>query len=300
MSVSRIEGRGGLAESLGDLVGAFKPLWMRRLEQEIHERISRVPTELNEYHFDPYGLSPDMIHSSALPGALMYRYYFRTLTFDIENVPEGPVLLISNHAGQLPFDGMMLSMAMLLDADPPRFSRGMAEYFVSELPFLNVAATRGGALVGTPHNCIQLLEAGECVMVFPEGVRGMNKTWFQRYKLQEFGLGFMRLALEAKVPIVPVSIVGSEEQNPGIVNLSRLGRLLGLPALPITPMFPLLGPLGLLPLPVRYRIYFGEPMTFEGDPDDEDAKVQERVDRVKAAIEAGFARGLKERSGVFS
>lgn len=286
--------------ALVDLIGAFKPLWIRQLEQEIAERVENVPTVLNEYDFDGYGLSPDSVRQSALPSALMYRYYFRCETHGIENVPEGPCLVIANHAGQLPFDGMMLSTALLLEAEPPRIARGMAEYWVSELPFVSVAAARSGQMVGTPQNCLQMLAAGECVMVFPEGVRGMNKTWFQRYKLQRFGLGFMRLALEAGVPVVPVSIVGSEEQQPGLANFPQIGRIFGAPALPITLGFPWLGPLGILPMPVKYRMYFGEPMLFKGDPDDEDAHIQTLVDRVRNAIEAGFERGLKERNGIFS
>lgn len=286
--------------ALADLLGAFKPLALRRLEQEIADRVANVPTVLNEYDFDGYGLNPEFVKQSALPSALMYKYYFRCETNGIENVPEGPCLLISNHAGQLPFDGMMLASALLLEATPPRIVRGMAEYFVSELPFVNVMAARTGQMVGTPQNCLNMLKAGECVMAFPEGVRGMNKTWFQRYKLQRFGLGFMRLALEAGVPIVPVSIVGSEEQQPGIANFPRVGRIFGAPALPITLGFPLLGPLGMLPMPVKYHMYFGEPMHFEGAPDDEDARIQDKVDQVKAVIEAGFDRGLRERKGIFS
>ena len=290
---------GRLLAALRDLLGALRPLWVRRLEDEIEARIARIPTRLNEYDFDDQGLSPHFVRSYALPGALAYRYYFRSEVFDIERVPAGRVLLVANHAGQLPFDGMMLTMAMLLDAEPPRIARGMAEYWVSELPFVSVMAARGGALVGTPRNCTAMLEAGECVMVFPEGVRGMNKLYRDRYRLMRFGLGFMRLALATRTPIVPVSIVGSEEQQPGIANLERVGKLFGMPALPITLGFPWLGPLGLLPLPVKYRIYFGEPLRFEGDPDDDDAHVEAKVDVVRKAIEAGFERGLAERRGVF-
>lgn len=282
-----------------DLVGAFKPLWVRRLQEEIDARIAHVPTVLNEYGFDGFGLSPETLRRGALVGALLYRYYFRVQTHGIEKLPQGPFLLIANHAGQLPFDGMMLSTAMLLEANPPRIVRGMAEYFVSELPFVSIMAARGGTATGTPHNCIHLLREGEVVMAFPEGARGMNKPFSERYKLQRFGLGFMRLALEARVPIVPVSIVGSEEQQPGIANFRKLGRLFGAPALPITLGFPLLGPLGLLPMPTKYHMVFGDPMTFDGDPDDEDAKIQDQVDRVKAAIYAGLERGLAARKGVF-
>jgi len=285
--------------AIGDLVGAFRPLWMRRLQDEIVDRIARVPTKLNEYGFDSYGMNPAELQQGALFSALLYRYYFRCETHGIEDVPAGPFMLISNHAGQLPFDGMMLQTAMLLEAEPPRIVRGMAEYYVSELPFMSVTAARGGTLTGTPRNCINLLKEGEVVMAFPEGARGMNKPFTKRYKLERFGLGFMRLALEAGVPIVPVSVVGSEEQNPGLVNLRGLGKLLGAPALPITLTFPLLGPLGLLPMPVKYHLYFHEPMYFEGDPDDEDARIQDLVDQVRAVIEAGFDRGLRERKGVF-
>ena len=173
-----------------------------------------------------------------ITGVMLYRYYFRAEVRDIERVPVGRCLLVANHAGQLPFDAMMLSAAMLLDAEPPRIARGMGEYWIPRLPFVGTAAVRGGAMVGTPDNCRHMLENEECVMVFPEGVRGINKPFRKRYRLQRFGQGFMRLALEAGAPIVPVGIVGSEEQQPGIANLSALARLLGMPAFPITATFP--------------------------------------------------------------
>ncbi len=235
-----------------------------------------------------------------LPLALLYRHYFRVETHDIDRVPAGRALLVGNHAGQLPFDAAMLGTAMILDADPPRISRPMAEYWVSELPWVSVLAARSGTLVGTPENCASMLDRGEVVMVFPEGVRGMNKLYSQRYQLQRFGLGFMRLALETGTPIVPVGIVGSEEQQPGIANLKGLGRVFGMPAFPITVGFPWLGPLGLLPLPVKYRIHFGEPLLIEGDPSEEDADVQRKVDRVRSAICDLLERGRRERTGVFT
>ena len=154
-------------------------------------------------------------------------------------------------------------------------------------------------MVGTPHNCAQMLHHGECVAVFPEGVRGMNKLYRDRYQLQRFGLGFMRLALETHTPIVPVAIVGSEEQQPSFANFGGLAKLLGMPAFPITLGFPWLGPLGLLPMPVKYRIYFGEPISFQGDADEEDAAIQSRVDVVRNEITAMLERGVANRSGIF-
>jgi 1-acyl-sn-glycerol-3-phosphate acyltransferase len=291
--------RTGLQGALSDLAGALVPLRLREIEREIEARVSRSPTRVNEFGFDPYGFKPDVVRRSSLPAVLLYRYYFRTECHDLKNVPQGRVLLVANHAGQLPFDGLMLATAMLLEAEPPRVVRPMGEYWIPRIPWFNVIAARGGVLVGTPENCVSMLEAGECVMVFPEGVRGMNKPFSERYRLQRMGLGFMRLALETDTPIVPVGIVGSEEQQPGLTNLPALGRLLGMPAFPITLGFPWLGPLGILPLPVKYHLYFGEPLRFEGTPTDEDASIEEKVDEVKRAISDLLERGRRERKGVF-
>ncbi len=289
----------GIAATLRDLVGAFTPLAVRHLASELEAQLQKIPTELNEFGYDPYGFSSETAQRLLLPAALLYRHYFRAETHDIDRVPPGRALLICNHAGQLPFDAAMLGTAMILDADPPRISRPMAEYWVSQLPFVSVLAARSGALVGTPENCVSMLERGEMVMVFPEGVRGMNKLYSQRYQLQRFGTGFMRLALSTDTPIVPVACIGSEEQNPGIANLKGLGRLLGAPALPITFTFPWLGPLGLLPLPVKYHFYFGEPIHFQGDEDDDDRSVGQQVEVVRKAIRELFKRGLDERESVF-
>jgi 1-acyl-sn-glycerol-3-phosphate acyltransferase len=289
----------GAAGALRDLTGALVPLGVRSLEREIDGRLKKITTRLNDYGFDSYGFHPDWARRAALPAALLYRYYFRVETHDIDRVPPGRVLLIANHAGQLPFDGTMLSTAMLLEAEPPRIVRAMGEFWIPSIPWFNVMAARSGVLVGTPENCVSMLEAGECVAVFPEGVRGMNKTFDQRYKLQRFGLGFMRLALETETPIVPVGIVGSEEQQPALANFPRIGRLLGMPAFPITLGFPWLGPLGMLPLPTKYHLLFGEPLRFEGSPTDDDAVVQKHVDVVKGAIGDLLQRGRDERRGIF-
>ncbi|UCE87869.1 MAG: acyltransferase family protein [Deltaproteobacteria bacterium] len=276
------------------------PLSIRDIEEEIAERLARIPTKTNEYGYDPHGLHVASVRRAMLPSALLYRYYFRVESFGIEGVPPDRVLLIANHAGQLPFDAAMLAAAMLLEAEPPRVARGMGEYWIPQLPWVSVVAARTGALVGTPENCVAMLEAGECVMVFPEGVRGINKPFSKRYELQRFGLGFMRLALETRTPIVPVAIVGSEEQQPGLANLPRLGKVFGMPAFPITLTFPWLGPLGILPLPVKYRIHFGKPLRFDGDPSEEDADIERRVEVVTRAIADLLERGRHDRSGIFT
>src|SRR5262249_8553325 len=148
-------------------------------------------------------------------------------------------------------------------------------------------------------NCVDLLENEEAVIAFPEGIRGMNKLIWERYQLQEFGQGFMRLALETNTPIVPVAVVGSEEQAPAIANGKPLARLVRMPAFPVTLPWRWLGLLGLLPLPVKYRIYFGEPMHFAGNPSDEDEVIGEKVEQVKAEIAAMLADGLATRWSPF-
>jgi 1-acyl-sn-glycerol-3-phosphate acyltransferase len=210
------------------------------------------------------------------------------------------VILIGNHAGQFAYDGAMLAMAVLLEAQPPRIARGMGEYFLWRMPFMGRMAARMGTAVGTPENCTAMLREGECVMAFPEGARGANKPFRERYRLQRFGTGFMRLALETDTPIVPVGIVGSEEQQPGFANLERFGHALGLPSFPITISTPWLGLAGpAVALPTRYHLHFGEPLRFEGEAHEEDAAVEARVDEVKQALAALIARGRRERPGIF-
>jgi 1-acyl-sn-glycerol-3-phosphate acyltransferase len=157
-----------------------------------------------------------------------------------------------------------------------------------------------GSVVGTPRNCVELLDKGEAVMVFPEGERGFVKPYSKAYELQRFGLGFMRLAMETNTPIVPVGIVGAEEQSPGLLRSRALGRIIGAPVAPVTLTFPWLGALGVVPLPVKFRIHFGEPLRFEGDSADDDATIEKQVDVVKGAIDELIAEGLAARRGWFT
>ena len=249
----------------------------------------------NEYGYDPFGFHRDSLKYAALVAEFLYRKYFRCQTHGIENVPEGRVLLVANHSGQLPFDALCLSAALFLDAKPPRMARSMVERWVPTLPFVSYLFARWGQITGTPENCRRLLENEEAILVFPEGVKGIAKPFSKRYQLQEFGLGFMRLALSTRTPVVPVAVIGAEEQAPAI-NVKPLARLIGAPAFPIMPFPPFLP---LLPLPVRYRLYFGEPLLFTGDPDDDDEVVEGHVRAVRNSIQSMIQVGLKERKHVF-
>ncbi len=257
-------------------------------------RLEKITAPANEYGVDPYGLDLDFATAAVAPLTWLYRKYFRVQVHGVERVPaEGRVVLVSNHSGQLPFDAAMIEVALLLERDPPRVVRALVERWVPTLPFVSTFMARCGQIVGTPENCRRLLAADEAILVFPEGVRGLNKPFRDRYRLRKFGPGFMRLALESGAPIVPVGVVGAEEQAPALFDVKPLARLLGFPAFPITPtILP-------LPLPSRYHLHFGEPLRFAGSPDEDDAELERKVEEVQAAVAALLERGLAERKHVF-
>jgi 1-acyl-sn-glycerol-3-phosphate acyltransferase len=257
-------------------------------------RLEKLTPPRNEFGVDPYGFDLEFTLAAVAPLLWLYRNYFRVKLYGEENVPaEGRVVLVANHSGQLPFDAGMIEVGLLMDKDPPRVVRALVEKWVPTLPFVSTFMARCGQIVGTPENCRRLLSADEAILVFPEGVRGLNKPFRERYRLRPFGMGFLRLALESNAPIVPMGVVGAEEQAPQLFDLKPLARLLSFPAFPITPtLLP-------IPLPSRYHIRFGEPLRFTGSPDDEDAELEERVAQVQRAVEGLVARGLSERKSVY-
>ncbi len=266
---------------------------------EIEECIDRIPTRLGPYGVDPFGFDPQYLKKVIGIAVWMYRSYFRVQTFGVDNIPDGRCFIVANHSGQLPFDAMMLTMAGFLEREPPRYLRAMIERFVPSTPYVSVFLSRCGQILGTPENCKRLLDNEEAILVFPEGVRGLNKTWRERYRLQRFGQGFMRLALETGTPVVPTVVIGAEEQAPSFANLRSIGKLVGIPALPVTPTHPLVPGLGLAPLPTRYRIHFGKPMHLAGDANDEDEVINTKVDEVKGVMQRLIDEGLSAREHVF-
>jgi 1-acyl-sn-glycerol-3-phosphate acyltransferase len=187
----------------------------------------------------------------------------------------------------------MIGIAILTEATPPRAIRSMVEKWVPSLPYVSTFMARCGQVVGTPENCLKLLGSEESILVFPEGVKAISKLFSQRYQLLDFGLGFMRLSLETNTPIVPVAVVGAEEQAPAFFDLKPVARLFKLPAFPVTPtLLP-------FPLPSRYHIYFGDPMRFTGRADDEDAELEPKVKQVRSAIQSMINQGLRDRKHVF-
>ncbi len=262
---------------------------------DIDGRTKALVVQGNEFGFDPFGLSRDSVRTAAKLARWLYRHYFRAQAFGIENIPpHGRLILVANHSGQLPFDGLVIGSACFLEPQQPRLVRAMVEFFVPTVPFASYLFSRWGQITGTPENCRRLLSSEEVVLVFPEGARGISKPFSKRYQLAEFGKGFMRLALETGSPIVPVAVIGAEEQAPAI-NVRPLAKLMGMPSFPVVPYPPFLP----VPLPVKYRLYFGEPMRFTGDPDDDDELLDEKVKQVRNRIQSMIHVGLRERQHVF-
>src|SRR3954468_17685247 len=277
----------------GRLRGALEKWTLSQGGPDLEGRLARLVAPQNEYGVDPFGLELDFTKAAIAPVLWLYRSYFRVQTHGIEQVPAGRVMLVANHSGQLPLDGAMIGMALLLEGEPPRVVRAMVEKWAPTLPFIAPFFARIGQVVGTPENCRSLLAAGETIMVFPEGTRGLNKTYDKRYRLQEFGSGFMRIALETSTPVVPVAVVGAEEQAPAFFDFKSVAKAIGFPSLPVTPtLLP-------LPLPVKYHLWFGAPLRPAGTAEDDDAELERKVSEVKRAIEGLLKRGLTSRGSIF-
>lgn len=271
----------------------------KRLPPEVEERINQIDVHaLSDSGYDEFGFNKDYLRGLAPLALFFYRKWFRTEVFGIENVPlEGPAIIVPNHSGQLPLDGMLISIACMLELEKPRLPRAMVEKWFLRLPHASILMQRAGQAVGVTENADKLLDSGELALIFPEGIKGSGKTWDLRYKLQRFTLGFMELAIKHKAPVVPAAVIGGEEQAPTFYNVKPLAKALGMPYFPITPTFPWMGLLGFIPLPSKYRIYFGEPMDFSayGEDLDKPERIRHHVAEVRTKVKEMVAEGLKER-----
>ncbi|MFW5740209.1 MAG: lysophospholipid acyltransferase family protein [Myxococcota bacterium] len=264
----------------------------------VERSIEALDLERNELGYDPWGFHADPCKAYYKIAHYVYRY-FRPQIHGIENVPAGRVLIVPNHSGQFPLDGLVISVACMIEANPPRLLRAMAERWFSRLPYLSEIFARTGVVLGDPTNCRNLLEADNAILVFPEGARGSGKTWTHRYRLRSFGHGFMRLALQARAPIVPVAVIGAEESLISIHDARSLAKIFHTPYWPVPPHLPLLGLLAYVPLPTQFHVYFGEPMHFDGPYDDEDEIIEHKVEQVRARVQQMIDDGLARRTSVF-
>jgi 1-acyl-sn-glycerol-3-phosphate acyltransferase len=234
----------------------------------------------------------------------LYERYFRVTATGLTNVPAlGRCLVVANHSGTLPLDGLMLRTCVRREHAATRELRWLAEDSVFHLPFVGAFMSRVGGVRACPENAERLLAKESLVAVFPEGVKGIGKLFRERYRLQRFGRGgFIRLCLRTRTPLVPCAIVGAEEASPMLYRDELVSKLLGFPYLPVTPTFPLLGPLGLVPAPTKWSIEFGEIFRFdEYGPEAaaDDVLVGRLADRVRASIQNMIDRALAGRRSVW-
>ncbi len=234
----------------------------------------------------------------------VYKKYFRVESEGHEHIPgEGRCIVAPNHSGLLPFDGAMIAIDILEKCASPRIMRAVIDNYTSRLPFVGTAMNRIGQVLGLRRNFEELLRAEEMVAVFPEGAKGPTKLYRHRYRLRSFNMGFIELSLIHRSPIVPVAVVGAEEQTPVLYNAKSLARGLGIPAVPVTPTFPLLGPLGLLPYPTKYHIRYHEPLRYYEEHGPDAARNPELVrslaEEVREIVQEMVNEGLENRSGVW-
>ncbi len=307
--------------SEGQLADVVREIDERRRAAELASDTPAPPNELaqrvgavaqfvrqrltGDYRVDEFGFDPHFNDAIVRPLLrFFFRSWFRVEVSGIENLPdEGAALVVANHAGVLPFDGLMASVAVHDEHPAHRDLRLLAADMVFDLPVFGEAARKAGHTMACTTDAHRLLAAGELTAVFPEGYKGLGKHFRDRYKLQRFGRGgFVSAALRTKAPIIPCSIVGSEEIYPMLADVKLLARLLGVPYFPITPLFPLAGPAGLMPLPSKWHIAFGEPIStadYEHADADDPMVTFELTDQVRETIQQTLYRLLAGRRNMF-
>ncbi len=249
---------------------------------------------------DDYGRDPNFA-ARLRPGMdVLYKSYFRAQCTGSEHVPaEGATLIVANRGGALPWDGLMLGAA-LRASGVERELRWLLEDFVFHFPYVGVLLNRMGAVRACQENAQRLLESKQLVAAFPEGAVGVSKRYADRYKLQRFGRGgYVKLAIRTGATVVPAAIVGSEETNPLLFKIPYLSKALGLPFVPITPTFPMMGPVGLAPLPVRWRITFGKPIDLSGASPEDPIAINRINEQVRATIQSMLDETVRERGSAW-
>lgn len=257
---------------------------------DLDQRVDQISKPIGSLGYDPWGYNNETLKVGYAVTRQIYDKYFRVESEGIDRIPaEGPVLIVANHSGQLPIDGLLIGYALASRPVKPRIPRAMIERFFPTVPYLGNLLNQFGAVLGDPVNCAKMLANDEAIIIFPEGVRGSGKLYRDRYQLKRFGNGFMHLAMQYDATVVPVGVVGCEETIPAFANIRPLAKALGLPYLPLA--MPVV-------LPAKVIIKVGEPMHFADDNIPEE-KVSERVEVVKAAISELIDQGLSERRRLF-
>lgn len=275
------------------------------LPRDARETLTRIVDRLEgDYAEDEWGFDEEFTELVEPFFAFLYETWWRVRVEGAERVPaHGRALLTANHAGILPWDATMISVALLREHPLPRNPRFLVLNWAFDLPWVSSGMRKVGGVVASPFNAMRLLEQDHLVAVFPEGVKGTGKPYSERYRLQRFGRGgFVEIALRTGAPIVPVAVVGSEEIYPKIADLPWVARLIGAPYFPVTPTFPLLGPLGVIPLPSKWRIEFLDPIetaSYGPEGAEDRALVLELSERVRDQIQQALYANLVKRGPAF-
>jgi 1-acyl-sn-glycerol-3-phosphate acyltransferase len=256
---------------------------------------------------DPFGYDPEFMARLRPLLDFFYRRYWRVQTDGLEHIPAaGAALLVGNHSGGIPLDAAMIVAAVDLEHPEQRVVRFLYDRFVAAMPLMGQLYDRMGSVLASFDNARRLLEMGELVGIFPEGVQGVAKGIWRRYELQPFHSGFVRLSLALRVPIIPMAVVGAEETYPVIGKWEHLGplkQLLGVPYVPVTPLFPWLGALGMVPLPTKWHIRFGAPIRFYAESrlrrPPTRATAARLAERVRRHVQAMVHKLLAQRESIF-
>jgi 1-acyl-sn-glycerol-3-phosphate acyltransferase len=257
-----------------------------------------------EYDTDEWGLDWEFLDAVLPLFRFMYKRYWRVETTGFEHVPdEGRALLVANHSGQVPWDGTMITTAILTEHPSRRLVRGLYADQFPAVPFFSHMLVKAGQTLADLENGIRLLEQDELVAVYPEGYKGVSKLYKDRYRLARFGRGgFVKMALITQAPIVPISVVGAEETYVALRKSPFLAKLTGLPWFPITPTLPWLGLLGLIPLPTKWYIDFGEPVPLDAygaDAADNVVLISQLTDHVRNIVQEMVHTRLAQRRSIF-
>jgi 1-acyl-sn-glycerol-3-phosphate acyltransferase len=260
------------------------------------ERVQSFPVQDVGFGTDVFGTRRDLLGFAYAVGYWLHRYYFRVVSGGHEHIPtHGGGVVVGNHSGVLPFDGMMVAADVFRYTEPPRLVRYMVDYFVYQVPFVGAFFRGVGQMPGTRRNFDGLVGEGHLVGIFPEGAEALGKTAEQRYQLLPFSHGHVELAARHRVPVLPFGLVGAEEQQTMISDLRPLARALRLPYFPVTTTFPWLGPLGLLPRPSRYFIHYGAPLQIDPDALRSIEVRRREVERVHDAVAELIRHGQQVR-----
>lgn len=266
----------------------------RGMPTAVFDRIAKQAVFHDAGHgYDEFGLHPSYLAHVVEAGRSIYERYFRVDSNGAHHIPAtGPTILIANHGGILPVDAAMLCMDVLLRTDPPRIPRAIGDHFISRLPIVSTMFSRLGVVSGARENACCLLQRGELLAIWPEGVTGPAKAFRDRYTIQTWRVGFAELAIRHRAAVVPVAVVGSEESWPLLGKLARVHPF-GAPYLPI--------PASPLPLPAHYHVRYGAPIRLAYEPEDaaNPEIVAAAAAKVRVELELLLAESLASRKGVF-